>query len=384
MVHNPLPNSEHRNLDLALRIASVFDVPGHPVGMFPIGSGNINDTYIAVYRTSYSETRCVVQRVNTRVFRQPEALMGNYRLVTEHVHRKLERERAAADRIWQLPRMIRCKSGADLHLDDDGSCWRAITLIDSAVSYDQAQGVDHAREAGAVLGQFHRLVMGLDPGSLVETIPGFHHTPGYLTLFDRVFETETAQALIRADSTAQDGVRFVAERRGLCRILDDAKQRGEVSVRIMHGDPKINNILIDRVTGQGTSIIDLDTVGAGLVHWDFGDAVRSICNLAGEDAPDADKVEFSLDLCEAFASGYLAQAGCFLSAADKAYLYDSIRLITFELGLRFLQDHLAGNTYFKVRHPRHNLDRASVQFSLCSQVEKQEGAIRRLCEALAD
>lgn len=381
MFRNGVDKAKERNLELAGRIAAQFDMPGEPVAMFALGSGNINDTFMAFYRTSYSEARCVVQRINTRVFRHPEALMTNYRRVTEHVHQKLEHERGAADRIWQLPRMINCKNGADLFWDRDGACWRAITLIDSAIAYDEAQGPDHAREAGAVLGQFHRLVMDLDPGSLAVTIPGFHHAPGYLEAFDRTCETDMARTLIRNDAKARDCADFVSERRGLCQVLETAKQRGELTVRIMHGDPKISNILIDHITGQGTSIIDLDTVGAGLVHWDYGDAVRSLCNPAGEDAPDPDKVEFSLELCEAFTSGYLAQAGGFLSGADKAYLYDSIRLITFELGLRFLQDYLAGNVYFKVRHPRHNLDRAAVQFSLCRRVEAHEKAIRRLCTA---
>jgi hypothetical protein len=146
----------------------------------------------------------------------------------------------------------------------------------------------------------------------------------------------------------------------------------------MHGDPKINNILMDNITGRGTSIIDLDTVGSGLIQWDYGDAVRSLCNPAGEDAPNLEAVEFSLELCQAFTAGYIGQAADFMTGEDRYYLYDSIRLITFELGLRFLQDHLAGNVYFKTRHPRHNLDRAAVQFRLCERVEAHEKSLRNL------
>ncbi len=380
MFRDDVLNATGRNSDLTARIAPQFDMPGEPVGMFPMGSGNINDTFLAVYRTSYSEARCVIQRVNTRVFRDPVALMGNYRLVTEHVHGKLDRERGSADRIWQLPRMIACKDGSDWRVDGQGQFWRAITLIDSAMAFDQAQGLEHAREAGTVLGQFHCLVMDMDPSSLAVTIPGFHHTPGYLAAFDKVLATESVRDLIRGDGMVGELCRFVEERRALCEVLEAAKARGEVAVRIMHGDPKISNILMDRITGRGTSIIDLDTVGAGLVHWDYGDAVRSLCNPAGEDAPDLASVEFSVELCHAFTEGYLRQAG-FLSEADKAHLYDAVRLIAFELGLRFLQDYLAGNVYFKVRHRGHNLHRAAVQFSLCKQVEAHEKAIRRLCDA---
>ena len=375
------PAFGQRDALLSEAVAPRFDLPGTPVGMFPVGSGNINDTYLAVYRTSYSETRCIIQRINKRVFREPEVLLENFRHVTEHVHRRLEKERHTADRIWQLPRLIPARTGKDFHLDGSGEYWRAITLIDSATAYDQAQGPDHAREAGAVLGQFHRLVMDLDPASLAVTLPGFHHTPGYLAAYDATLATPAAQERVRGDSLAADLCRFVEARRAFCAVLDEARQRGELKVRIMHGDPKISNILIDTITGQGTSIIDLDTVGSGLVHWDYGDAIRSICNPAGEDAPDLKKVQFSLDLCQAFTAGYLSQAADFLTEADRAHLYHAIRLITFELGLRFLQDHLAGNVYFKTRHPRHNLDRAAVQFRLCERIETQEKALRALIAA---
>jgi hypothetical protein len=380
MFRNGQCDEKGRNPRLTETIASQFDIPGTPVGMFPIGSGNINDTFLALYRTSYSETRAIIQKVNTRVFRQPEALMQNFRLVTEHVHARLEREQDMADRIWQLPRIIPCKSGADLHFDEAGDCWRAITLIDSATAFDQAQGVDHAREAGTVLGQFHRLVMDLDPASLKVTLPGFHHTPGYLSAFDHTCATEVAQDLIHRDSLTTELCYFVEKRRLLCDVLEAARTRGELAVRIMHGDPKISNILIDNITGRGTSIIDLDTVGAGLVHWDYGDAVRSICNPAGEDAPDPAAIEFSVDLCRAFTAGYLGQASDFMSSGDRRFLYDAIRLITFELGLRFLTDYLAGNVYFKTRHARHNLDRAAVQFRLCERVETHEKALRQMME----
>jgi len=365
-----------RDVRLTEQIAGRFDISGAPVGMFPLGSGNINDTFLAIYRTSFSEARCIIQRVNKRVFQKPEGLMKNFRLVTEHVHHRLEKERGTADRIWQLPRLIPARTGGDFYLDDAGEYWRALTLIDSAVAYEKAQGLDHAREAGTVLGQFHRLVMDLAPESLEVTIPGFHHTPGYLAAYDRALGATTAESV--KDELVADLCRFVEGRRELCGILDAARARGELRVLTMHGDPKISNILMDTITGRGTSIIDLDTVGAGLIQWDYGDAIRSLCNPAGEDAPDLAAVEFSLDLCQAFTAGYISQAAEFLTASDRAYLYDSIRLITFELGLRFLQDHLAGNVYFKTRHPRHNLDRAAVQFRLCQRVEAREKELRTL------
>ena len=75
-------------------------------------------------------------------------------------------------------------------------------------------------------------------------------------------------------------------------MLEDAKERGELAIRPMHGDPKIANIMIDDATGKGTCIVDLDTVKPGLIHYDFGDCLRSACNPAGEEARDLGNVSF--------------------------------------------------------------------------------------------
>ena len=136
--------------------------------------------------------------------------------------------------------------------------------------------------------------------------------------------------------------------------------------------------MIDDLTGKGTGIVDLDTVKPGLIHYDFGDALRSICNPAGEEVLQLKDVRFDLKLCEAFIEGYMSRARKFLTLQDRERLYDSIRLIAFELGLRFFQDFLAGDVYFKVRSPGHNLNRARVQFRLCQSIENQEREIRRL------
>jgi hypothetical protein len=62
---------------------------------------------------------------------------------------------------------------------------------------------------------------------------------------------------------------------------------------------------------------------------------------------------------------------------------DAVRLISFELGLRFFTDYLNGNTYFRAQHPEHNLHRALVQFRLTASIEAQEPQLRQLVEQLA-
>jgi len=146
----------------------------------------------------------------------------------------------------------------------------------------------------------------------------------------------------------------------------------------VHGDPKVNNVMIEESTGRAISLVDLDTVKPGLIHYDIGDCMRSGCNPLGEETEDWETVHFDPEIGAAILEGYLTQACNFLTAADHEYLYDSIRLLTLELGIRFFTDHLAGNVYFKVKHPKHNLQRALVQFKLTESIEAHEADIRSI------
>ena len=362
----------------ATRMAEMFQVEGRLVGVTPAGSGNVNDTYVATFRTTFSEQRFVLQKLNLNVFPSPESVMQNMRVVTEHVHERLESEADDADRIWQLPRVIPTREGQDFVINEDGECWRAISLIESATAYEKVESPEHAQEVGIVMGQFQRLISDIVIDSLDDTLPGYHITPGYLAEFDQVLTAEAAQRRLKASTTAKYCDRFIDERRSWASILEDAYERGELVYRPVHGDPKISNIMIDNATGKGTCIIDLDTVKPGLIHYDFGDCLRSCCNLAGEEAKNLDKVVFDTNLCSAIVRGYMRYANDFLSEWDRHYLFDAVRLITFELGLRFFADYLNGDQYFKTEYDGQNLNRAQVQFKLCESIEIREQAIREI------
>ncbi len=360
-----------------------FKIPGRLVTVNPTGNGNVNDTYLAIFRSTFEEWQVILQRVNSRVFANPEGIMHNLRLLTAHTHPKLEAAADTADRIWQMPNLIQTHASTDFHVDDAGGYWRAITKIASATAFDAAQGPEHAAECGAVLGNFHWLVSDLDTRQLLDPLPGFHITPRYLEKYDQTLESPQARERLNASMEARRMAQFVEERRPLATLLQDALRKGELTLRVMHGDPKVNNIMIDDFTGKGTAMIDLDTVSPGLVHYDFGDAVRSICNPAGEEEMNLSNVVLDLDLFASFCKGYLRQAREFLTDADRHYLFDAVRLITFELGLRFFQDYLAGSVYFKTRHPEQNLNRARVQFRLCESIESRERMLRELLGKLA-
>jgi hypothetical protein len=362
-----------------------FNVKGRLVALQPFGNGNINDTFLAIYRNTFTETQVILQRINRNVFPKPELIMENMHEVTRHCHEKLEADAKAGrdDRVWQMPRIVKTKDGAvDYVTDEKGDVWRVITRIMSAHAFDLAQGPEHALECGAALGHFHYLISDMDPSSIKDPLPGFHITSGYLAAYDRILQKPEARELLGASVEASRLAKFIEERRDLALCLEKAEAAGELKKRMFHGDPKVNNIMIDDVTGKGTAMIDLDTVSPGLIHLDFGDALRSICNPAGEEETNLTKVVFDEDLATAFCKGYMREAGAFMTDADRAYLYDSIRLLPFELGLRFFQDYLNGNVYFKTSQPEQNLNRARVQFRLCESIEARERSIRGVLDKL--
>ena len=334
-------------------------------------TGNINKTYLVTLTDS---ERFILQRINKRVFTQPELVMRNIRRFSEHVARKLAVAPIDKGRRWETPQVLATSDGKDFWIDAEGEYWRALSFIPRSRSYNTAQNEAHAYEVGFGLGAFHNLISDMKADQLADTLPGFHIAPGYLAHFDKVAANHSTE--ITAE--VRHGLAFVEARRGLTHVLEDAKASGKLPLRPIHGDPKINNVMMDTVTGQAISIIDLDTVKPGLVHYDIGDGLRSACNALGEETKNFDAVCFEPELAKAILSGYLEQAHHFLTPADYEHLFDAIRLIAFELGLRFFTDHLAGDVYFLADHRGHNLERALVQFALCQSIEAQESTIRKI------
>ncbi len=368
-------------------IARQFSPNPSPLKVESFGNGNINDTFLvnaAVDSESASkdnsEPRFVLQRINTQVFRQPKLVMQNMRVFTAHVQNRLACDPLRPDCNWQVPQVLLTQTGEDHWVDELGQFWRAISFIEASQTFDTIQDLDHAQEIGIALGTFHHLVNDLPPESLVDTLEGFHITPSYLQVYDGILAAARSDLLQSAE--VRHCLQFVGDRRTLTAILEDAKALGKLPIRTMHGDPKVNNIMFDTTSRSAVSMIDLDTVKPGLIHYDVGDCLRSACNPLGEETDQWEQVRFETDLGEAILQGYLSASGSFLTHNDHDYLYDAIRLIAFELGLRFFTDYLAGNAYFKVKHPTHNLERALVQFKLTESIELQALSLRTLLQNL--
>ena len=373
-----------------INIAQQFSHPGIVISVNPLGNGNINHTFLVKVRpaaislaSSTAPTKFVLQRINAQVFRQPKLVIQNMAVLSEH----LKKQGASPDRRWEIPTILPTQSGKNYWQDSAGEYWRAISFIEDAQPLETVQSAAHAEEIGYGLAMFHSLISTLDPDSLADTLEGFHITPNYLADFER--SRPQAEDLTQANYPDLDTeieqrqycLDFIAQRQAWAHVLENAKASGQLKLRPIHGDPKVNNILIGK-NGQAVSLIDLDTLKPGLIHYDIGDCLRSGCNRLGEETKNWQNVVFDLNLAKAILHGYLSLASDFLTEPDYDYLYDAIRLIAFELGLRFFTDYLNQNVYFKVKHRRHNLTRSLVQFKLTESIEQQADSLKAIIQTL--
>lgn len=361
-------------LDLAA-VARGFPLLGRFRAGVPHGHGHINDTFAVTFDQAGTAVRYVFQRINQRIFKDIPALMENISRVTAHATLK-SAERGDDDARRALT-LVPARDGKPYHRDDDGGWWRCYLFVEGAQTHDLIESPRQAREAARAFGEFQQLLVDLPGGRLHETIPDFHHTRGR---FEKLQHALAIDAHGRAAQVAAE-MAFVRSRESLVDCLLNLQQRGELPERITHNDTKLNNVMIDDATQAGVCVIDLDTVMPGLALYDFGDMVRSATNAAVEDERDLSRVSARLSIFEPLVEGYLAAARPFLNEAEIAHLAVSGRLITLEIGMRFLTDFLEGDVYFKTRRPGHNLDRARNQFALVRSMEAQatemEAIVRR-------
>lgn len=363
MIH-PTPNLR--------AIASAFDIPGKFVSAVPTGNGHINDSYCVTFHAANQPSRYLLQRINHQIFTDPAALMENIQRVTTHLAAKLSTQSEShRSTITLIPT---CDSHA-WHTDVHGNHWRVYRFIDDAHTLDIVESPAQAYKAAKAFGQFQRDLADLPPPRLHDTIPDFHHTPKRLTALEHAITTDIANRAL----LAHPEIDFVFRRHSLTTVLLDA----HLTERVTHNDTKINNVMFDDHTGEAICVIDLDTVMPGLAPYDFGDLVRTTTSPAAEDEQNLSKVTMRFPLFEALLRGYLASAGSFLTLAERGHLVAAGKLITFEQGIRFLADYLAGDTYYKTHHPTQNLDRCRTQLQLLSSIEQQEDAMQRLVESLA-
>lgn len=358
-------------MDNLYKAAAQFTPHDKIVDVQEYGNGNINSTFL-VSLEKQIDNHFIIQRINTNVFRRPEHIMGNIRTVTEHINGRLRDAQLSRGRRWEILHVLLTSDGQDHWVDQDTTFWRAVSFIGNAMSFDTINNLELAEEVGYALGLFHSLLSDLPVNRLNDTLEGFHVTPLYLKHYNEVMNA----VRVKKTSEVKYCMEFIEARSAWAHVLEYARAQKRLYIRTVHGDPKVNNILIDKNSGKAVSIIDLDTVKPGLIHYDIGDCLRSGCNSVGEETEDWEAVMFDTDACKYILNGYNSIAGTFLTDNDYKYMYDAIRLLAFELGVRFFTDYLEGNVYFKVKSDEHNLQRALVQFKLTESIEMQASAIQ--------
>lgn len=352
-------------------VARQFAIDGTFTSAEPYGSGHINDSYRVTMNDPGATAHAIVQRINHHIFRNPPALMENIERVTAHLAAKVK---ASPDRARRVLSLISTRDGQVWHCDPDGNYWRAYRFIEGARTYDAIESAGQAYEAAKAFGGFQRMLADMPAPRLHDTIPDFHYTPGRFAALEKAIADDAAG---RVKESVPE-IEFALARKAMTSVLVEA----HLPERVTHNDTKLNNVMLDDATGEGICVIDLDTVMPGLVHYDFGDMVRTSTSPAAEDERDLDQVTMQFPMFEAVARGYLASAGGFLTQEEKQYLAFAGKLITFEIAIRFLADHLNGDTYFKVHRDGHNLDRARAQFRLVASMEAQEASMERLVASL--
>lgn len=316
----------------------------------PYGEGHINRTFLLVLEDGQ---KYIVQKINNRIFKDVAALMKNIAAVIDHLAKKGGRHL----------QYIRTAEGGSYFFDGEGY-FRVYDFIDNSVSYQTVENPAHFFAAAAAFAKFQRMLGDFDAAKLTEVLPGFHDT--VKRFFD--FKAAIAWGIPERLKKASPEIDFALKREGITAKITGALKSGEIPLRVTHNDTKLNNVLIDNISGEGV-VIDFDTIMPGSLLYDFGDAIRFGASSAKEDEADLTKVAFRLDLFEVYAEGFLKHIGK-IEESERENLAFSALLMTYECGIRFLADYLSGDTYFRTAYPEHNLVRAKNQFKLAADMER--------------
>mgnify|MGYP000883449017 CR=1 FL=1 len=363
-----------KKYDLA-KITSFFQIDGTFVSAILWGQGNINDTYLVTFNNEGYDQKYIVQRVNHNVFKNIPRLMDNVVKVTEHIRKEIISERGNPSRT--VLNFIKTRKNED-YLFYEGNFFRAYYFIDNVLTYQVVTDPRNFYESAVAFGRFQKYLSTFPADKLYEVIPDFHNTRAR---YDNFIKALNEDIVGRANKVEAE-IGFVKAREKYVDKFIDMIKAGTIPIKVTHNDTKINNVLLDEVSGEGICVIDLDTVMPGSVLYDFGDSIRSGCSSSSEDAFDIDKVNFRMDYFEHYAKGFLREVGKTLTKEEIDNLAFSGLLMTLECGIRFLTDYLSGDTYFKVKDSEHNLRRTKTHFKLVKDMEdnlpRMEEIISRL------
>ena len=345
-------------------IGEQFSIAGRISQIKPLTSGHINDTYLIVTTT---HRKYVLQKINTQVFKNVKALIANKVLVSKFLQ--------TTPSNYKVVTFIKALNDTYYVIDHLKNYWNLMTYIDGSVTHNIVTSSKLAYFSGKLYGDFIVQASGIETQQLTQILPDFHSIPIRYNQFD--------SALLQADSKkiakAQHEIDFVIGSKSEMHELSYLKDNYSFPIRVTHNDTKLSNILFNEKE-EGLAVIDLDTVMPGIVHFDFGDSVRSICSTATEDETDLNKVSLNIVYFEAFCKGFAESTKTSLTPLEIKYLPLGAKTITFIMGLRFLTDYLNNNRYYKINYDLHNLDRAKNQFKLVKDIQKKYDDLVRIVQ----
>jgi len=333
----------------------------------PYGNGHINDTFLVV-----ADKRYIFQRMNTSIFTHPVELMANICGVTEHIRKKTAEIGGDIERCSLT--VVPTLDGARYYCDSDGCYWRMVIFVEGTVAKEVVENANDFYTCAKAFGRFQCMLADYPAETLSEPIANFHNTPWR---YDNLMKAVAADKCGRLSSVLPE-VEFAKAREEFCKTLETARAAGDLPLRVTHNDTKLNNILFDEKSAEPVCVIDLDTVMPGYSVNDFGDSIRFGANTAVEDETDLSKVSLDLNLFEVYAKGFIEGCDGRLTKREIELLPEGAIMMTLECGLRFLTDHLEGDTYFKIHREGHNLDRARNQFALVADMERKLGQMKSI------
>lgn len=366
--------------------------------MKPITAGNINSTY----RVEADGATYILQRINKNVFTKPEEIMQNIRRVSRFLEKKVLYE--GGNPLREVLHPIDTLDGSRFFIDANGDYWRMYDCIEGARTYDNIDNKEIFCEVGRAFGKFQKRLADYPAENLHEAIQDFHNTPKRYTDFELAVLADKAGRLKAIQGQRNHPLKLAIDKilasKEEIRLLELSKLSGELPIRVTHNDTKINNVMIDNESGKAICVIDLDTVGPDTALVDFGDAIRSGANPAGEEPENIEDAKMNIELFEAYTRGYLSEtlvineAGKVntdpevgLTQNEIALLHKAPKILTLELAMRFLGDYLNGDEYFRLKEGQPedlNFKRGLVQLHLAEDMISKENEMQDVIETIIE
>jgi hypothetical protein len=325
------------------------------------GNGLINQTWKIIS----ADGEHLLQKINRQVFRQPEDILDNCRMLGEYFNANYP------DYLFIAP--LQTTAGMNYVLSED-QYFRLFPFVSNSYSCNEVAMPGLAFEASKQFARFTRLLSGFDPRQLHITLPDFHN----LTLRFQQFEAALGNGNKKRISGSKENISFLKGQENIVRIFEAIKKSPSFTIRVIHHDSKINNVLFDRNNDRGLCIIDLDTIMPGYFISDVGDMLRTYISPAGEEESDFDKIEIREEYFNEIVAGYLGELESGLSKEEIKYFIYAGKFAIYMQALRFLTDYINDDIYYNIQYEAQNLIRAGNQIVLLKKFIENEKRLNEL------